>query len=187
MHSWAHSSSCAGTSTFVQGQISMRMTRRTESTRLLWQRSRPWDPRALPRGWSTLSWALALHSELPPCLAPGLSEHMSWNVFSLLQLCAILAQCKGAFHGPLRCHKGEADICGLWLCKLACLSLASVAFLSLVQCAQMLLEWHRSHSAWAASLKGVYAWLTGLWRCKSSCRWLQQAMCAGPVQAFCRQ
>lgn len=105
-HSWAHASSCAGTSTFVRGQISMRMTRKMGSTRPLWQRSRPWDPRALPRGWSTLSWALALHSELPQCLAPGLFVHMRRDVSSLWRLWALLARCKGAFHGPLRCDKG---------------------------------------------------------------------------------
>ena len=85
--------SCAGTSTCAQGRISMRMTRRMGSTRRRWQRSHPWGPPALPQGWSTLSWAPALHSELTlPALIQdflstrgGMSPHFG-------QLWALLAR-----------------------------------------------------------------------------------------------
>ena len=147
--------SCAGTSTFAQGRSSMRTMRRMGSTRHRWPRSRPWDPPALPRGWSTLSWAPALHSELPcvPC-SRAVSAHEEECLFisggpGLFWPGS--SSGKAAFYGPCGAGKGEARFpgCGRARRLAACFS----CILGITLYAQLSLGQHRSCLAWAASME----------------------------------
>ena len=178
-----HIPSCAGTSTFAQDRISMRMTRRMGSTRPHWQRSHPWGPPALPQGWSILSWGPALHSEfLPRALLHGCPEYMRRDVFLFLaaQSPSGWEGCMAPqpFMGPCTATREKHTLVGL--------PFASVA--PLVACCMRDCLWNSTDYVQPGQPEWKRGRRMACWAPAAHIKppLSSRAVCQGPVQAFCR-